>query len=112
MRPLVPEILQSREAIKNKMKFAFFLLGGSILLLSADKRNERSSNPGLRAKMSINKKYELPSESRELIIKIKAFRIRSLLKGLKWQAKSRDCTSSEETGLTGAFNSPNNTQPF
>ncbi len=40
-------ILQSREAIKNKMKIAIFSLGESILLLSAEKRNERSSNHGL-----------------------------------------------------------------
>ncbi len=43
MGPLVPEILQVRQAIENKMKFAFFfLLGGSILLISAEKHNERS----------------------------------------------------------------------
>ena len=46
--PLVPDILQSREAIKNKMKFSF---GGSILLLPTEKCNERSSNPGLMQKL-------------------------------------------------------------
>ncbi len=47
MGPLFPEIFQNSEAIKNKMKSAFFLFGGSILLLSAEKHNERSSDPGL-----------------------------------------------------------------
>ena len=46
MVPLVLEILHSRGGgNKNKLKIAIFSLGESILLLLADKCNERSSNP-------------------------------------------------------------------
>ena len=46
--PIVPEICESREEIKkNKMIVVFFYLVGPILVLSAEKRTERSNVYGL-----------------------------------------------------------------
>ena len=46
-------IISGLHATKNiKWNLQFFLLGESILLLSAEKRNERPSNPGLRPHFS------------------------------------------------------------